>query len=86
MNQDRLRSAFVTSDLDSFIVLIPIAEAAMKALETFAIYVTPFLILGAIAKHLLKRYAVDLTDVHSQAGKTRRARRLFLLGGWRTEK
>jgi len=32
MNEDRLRSAFVTSDLDSFIVLIPIAEAAMKAL------------------------------------------------------
>ena len=86
MNEDRLRPAFVTSDLDSFIVLIPIAEAAMKALETFAIYVTPFLILGVLAKHLMKRYAVDLTDVHSQAGQTRRARRLFLLGGWRTEK
>ncbi|GLR83472.1 hypothetical protein [Bradyrhizobium iriomotense] len=58
----------------------------MKALETFAIYVTPFLILGALAKLMMKRYATDLTDVQSQAGQNRKARRVFLLGGWRTEK
>jgi hypothetical protein len=58
----------------------------MEALETFAIYVTPFLILGAVAKLLLKRYAVDLTDVQAQAGPKRRPRSVFLLGGWRSEK
>ncbi|MBR0778568.1 hypothetical protein JQ625_27365 [Bradyrhizobium diazoefficiens] len=58
----------------------------MKALETFAIYVTPFLILGVLARLMMKRYAADLTDVQSQAGQNRKARRVFLLGGWRTEK
>jgi hypothetical protein len=58
----------------------------MQALETFAIYVTPFLVLGIAAKFLLQRYAVDLSDVQEQAGPKRRPRRLFLLGGWRTEK
>jgi hypothetical protein len=57
----------------------------MKAFETFAIYVTPFLILGLVAKLLLRRYVVDLTDVQKQAGSKRRPRRAFLLGGWRTE-
>lgn len=58
----------------------------MRALGTFAIYVTPFLILGVLAKLLLRRNAVDLIDVQEQAGPKRRARRVFLLGGWRTEK
>ena len=58
----------------------------MRALETFAIYVTPFLVLGAGARLLMKRYGVDLSDVQSQAGQNRRARRVFLLGGWRTER
>lgn len=58
----------------------------MNALETFAIYVTPFLVLGIIAKLLLRRYVVDLDDVHDQAGPRRRPRKVFLLGGWRTEK
>ena len=58
----------------------------MTALETLAIYLTPFLILGALAKLMVKRRVVDLTDVQSQAGQTRGARRVFLLGGWRTEK
>jgi hypothetical protein len=57
----------------------------VKALETFAIYVTPFLILGVVAKLLLRRYVVDLPDVQEQAGPKRRPRRVFLLGGWRTE-
>jgi len=30
-------------------------EVAMAALETFAIYVTPFLILGLVAKLMLQR-------------------------------
>jgi len=58
----------------------------MKAIETFAIYVTPFLILGLVAKLLLQRYVVDLADVQEQAGPNRRSRKVFLLGGWRTEK
>ena len=58
----------------------------MWALEVFAIYVTPFLVLGAAVMLLMKRYAVNLTDVQSQAGPNRRPRKVFLLGGWRTEK
>lgn len=58
----------------------------MRALELFAIYVTPFLIVGAAVKVLMKRYAVDLPEVQKHAGPNRRPRRLFLLGGWRTEK
>jgi hypothetical protein len=38
------------------------------------------------AKLWLKRRAVDLTDVQSQAGPNRRLRKVFLLGSWRTEK
>ena len=57
----------------------------MKALETFAIYVTPFLILGVVAKFLLRRKVVDLTDIREQAGPKRKPRRIFLLGSWRTE-
>jgi hypothetical protein len=58
----------------------------VKALDTFVTYVTPFLILGAVVKFLLRRYAVDLGDVQTQAGPKRRGRRVFLLGSWRTEK
>jgi hypothetical protein len=58
----------------------------MWALEVLAIYITPFLLLGAAIKFLMKRYGVDLSDVQSQAGRNRRARKVFLLGGWRTDK
>ena len=58
----------------------------MRALEIFAVYVVPFLLLGFVIRLLMKRYAVDLTDVQSQAGSRRRARRVFLLGAWRSEK
>ena len=61
-------------------------EAAMHALENFAIYVVPFLLLGFAIRLLMKRYTVDLTDVQSQAGSRRRARKVFLLGAWRREK
>ena len=55
----------------------------MKAFEVFAIYVTPFLIIGAAIKLLMRRYAVDLPDVQKHAGS--KPRRRFLLGAWRTE-
>jgi hypothetical protein len=57
----------------------------MKALETLAIYLIPFLVLGVAARFWLKRRAVDLTDVQQLAGTKRKPRRVFLLGGWRTE-
>jgi hypothetical protein len=57
----------------------------MWALETVAIYLTPFLIIGIAVRLLMKRYGVDLADVQKQAGTKRKPRRVFLLGGWRTE-
>lgn len=57
----------------------------MHALEMFAVYVTPFLILGMVAKRWLSRHAVDLGDVHDLAGKNRGTRKVFLLGSWRSE-
>jgi len=64
----------------------PIRSQLMRALGTFVIYVAPFLIIGIAARFLMKRYAVDLNDVQSQAAPHRRPRRIFLLGAWRTEK
>jgi len=55
----------------------------MKAFEVFVIYVTPFLIIGAAIKLLMKRYAVDLADVQKHGGS--KAKRRFLLGAWRTD-
>ena len=57
----------------------------MRALETLAIYVAPFLIIGIAAKLLMKRRGVDLSNVQAQAGPKRRARKVFLLGAWRDE-
>ena len=57
----------------------------MRALETFVIYVAPFLIIGIVAKLLMKRRSVDLSDVQAQVGPKRRKRKLFLLGAWRNE-
>jgi len=51
----------------------------MRALEVFAIYVTPFLILGAVIRFWMKRQAIDLRE----AGRP--PRRRFLLGAWRNE-
>jgi hypothetical protein len=55
----------------------------MRALEVLAIYVTPFLILGAVVRLWMKRHAVGLRDVQRQAGGA--PRRRFLLGAWRTD-
>ena len=52
----------------------------MGALETFVIYVTPFLIIGMAAKLLMKRRGIDLSDIQAQAGPNRKARKVFLLG------
>ena len=57
----------------------------MGALETFIIYVTPFLIIGIAAKLLMRRRGVDLSDVQAQAGPNRKPRKVFLLGAWRKE-
>jgi hypothetical protein len=45
----------------------------MKAFEVFAIYVAPFLIIGAAIKLFMKRYAVDLPDVQKNAGSKQSA-------------
>ncbi|WP_176721907.1 hypothetical protein [Bradyrhizobium sp. LMTR 3] len=57
----------------------------MSALTTLAIYLGPFIVLGIVTKLLMKRRAVDLSDVQSEAGPNRRPRKVFLLGAWRTE-
>jgi hypothetical protein len=58
----------------------------MWTLVVFAIYVTPFLLLGWAIGFAMKRYAVDLGEVQSQAGPNRGPRKRFLLGAWRTER
>ena len=55
----------------------------METFKVFAIYVTPFLIIGAAIKLFMKRYAIDLPDVQKHAGST--PKRRFLLGVWRTD-
>ena len=55
----------------------------MNAFEVFAIYVTPFVIIGIAIKLAMKRYAIDLPDVQKQAGST--PKRRFLLGAWRKD-
>jgi hypothetical protein len=58
----------------------------MRALQTLAIYVTPFFIIGVAVMLLMKRKGVDLSDVQAQAGPIRKARKVFLLGAWRNER
>jgi hypothetical protein len=55
----------------------------MRALEVFAIYVTPFLIVGLAIKLLMTRHGVSLSDVERQVGP--KPKRRFLLGAWRTD-
>ena len=55
----------------------------MRALEVFAIYGTPFLIIGLAIKFLMTRYGVSLSEVERQAGP--KPKRRFLLGAWRTD-
>ena len=55
----------------------------MRAFEVFAIYVTPFLIIGMAIKYLMTRYGVSLSEVEKQVGT--KPKRRFLLGAWRTD-
>ena len=55
----------------------------MRALEVLAIYLTPFLILGAAVKFWMRRHAVELRDVQRHAGGA--PKRRFLFGAWRTD-
>jgi antitoxin component HigA of HigAB toxin-antitoxin module len=55
----------------------------MKAFEVFAIYVTPFLLIGIAIRFLMTRYGVSLSDVEKQVGS--KPKRRFLLGAWRTD-
>jgi hypothetical protein len=57
----------------------------MTALEVVVIYVAPFLIIGFVARLLMMRKGVELTDVQAQGGPNRRTRKVFLLGCWRKE-
>ncbi|GAB7000191.1 hypothetical protein JCM18382A_49590 [Bradyrhizobium sp. 17-4] len=59
------------------------AEDTMTAFEVFAIYVTPFVIIGIAIRLAMKRYAVDLPDMQKQAGSA--PKRRFLLGAWRSD-
>ena len=63
----------------------PDGNQFMRALETFVIYVAPFLIIGIATKLFMKRKGVDLSDVQAQAGSNRKGRKMFLLGAWRNE-
>jgi len=55
----------------------------MRALEVFAIYVTPFLIIGLAIKFFMMRHSVSLSEVERQVGP--KPKRRFLLGAWRTD-
>jgi hypothetical protein len=59
----------------------------MWALVVLAIYLTPFFLLGWAIDVAMKRYAVDLRDVQSQAGVNRAPRKVFLwaLGGLKSK-
>lgn len=57
----------------------------MEALTVLAIYLVPFVILGVVAKKLMSRRGVSLTDIQADAGPNRRKGPQFLLGFWRKE-
>jgi hypothetical protein len=63
---------------------------SMLALTNAVIYFGSIIAFGAtaraICRRLMRRYGVDLEDVHKQAGDNRGERDVFLLGIWRKEK
>ena len=69
--------------LNLLVSILDRGETAMMAVEVFATYVMPFLIVGLAIRFLMKLYAVDLPDVEKQARP--KPNRRFLLGGGRTE-
>jgi hypothetical protein len=54
----------------------------MRALLTLVIYLTPFVVIGKIVDHWMKRRNIALADVQAE-GSPNRSR--FLLGVWRRE-
>lgn len=63
---------------------------SILALTNAVIYFGSIIAFGAtaraICRRLMRRYGVDLEDVHKQAGDNRGERDVFLLGIWRKEK
>ena len=57
----------------------------MSAFTVLAIYLIPFLVIGIAARLLMKRRAIDLTEVQAEAGPKRRKNKGFLLGAWHAE-
>jgi hypothetical protein len=54
----------------------------MKALTVLLIYVTPFVVLGMVARRFSNRRIgdVDMSNVREQAGARHRKRRISFLG------
>lgn len=57
----------------------------MKAFVVLVIYVTPFLILGAVARRFLRKRMedADISNVREQAGAENRKRRISFFGSIR---
>ena len=57
----------------------------MKALFVLAVYVTPFVILGIVARRLMRKRIedADLSNVRGQAGAQNRKRRVSFFGSIR---
>jgi hypothetical protein len=55
----------------------------MRALLTLAVYFTPFLLIGVVAKIWMQRKGVELRDVQTEGDPQRPRRSRFLLGVWR---
>jgi hypothetical protein len=59
----------------------------MRALAVAGLYLGSFLVIGFVAKALIRRWTRDteLPDIQAQAGPNRRKHKAFLLGSWRDE-
>ena len=57
----------------------------MRALLTLVIYLTPFLLIGVVAKGWMRRKGIVLSDVRAEGDPNRKKRPRFLLGIWRDE-
>lgn len=84
---DPASKAIVLSDSVKLPPWPKLKEASMKALLVAFIYLAPFIIIGVIARMIMKQRmkGASLGDIQEMAGPNRRKRRLFLLGSWRDE-
>jgi hypothetical protein len=71
----------------SFEAAIAITKIKMRAAQVMSIFYDceSGFAIGTAARLLMKSYGVELANVQRQAGTKRRPRRIFLLGGGRTE-